>query len=498
MPRKNKYEFLWLALIIATFFVLNCFSIHTGDDLGYMFADTTHHSGDGVRVTSLAQCFSTQCHHYVTTNGRFLVHVLVMALLNLVPISLYRLLNAFMFGVLWLLTCRLVAPSKRSFSLYAVAWFLLLVAIPQPGLVLLTLVSYSVNYMWVGVAVVAFLLALQRKVSSKWFILYAAFVGSLQESFSLPLCAALFLGAILKRVPIPVVCAFIVGTAVEVFAPGNMAHAAQGGGFSLAALSHKLTALGADLCYSIIAPAALAALVWLCLQRKKAILFLNENIILVTAIIAALLLAMLTFTSPRQLTAPTLFTIILLLKLLPDNKYLATASVVATVAVMTIMGIYKYQIKSRYDSLIDCVRSGYTVVFPKGETPCSANNTFTRAFIPDPLCNRGLVAIGDKYTKQGLSRLRGEKSIKTILPYSPQHIANLSTNCHITDCGDSLVVTTSSVAPFAVAAVPNAIYSSMKIHNLSAFECFKLRDSVYVLESIPTKTVSFLRKPQIK
>jgi hypothetical protein len=388
-----------------------------------MFTDTTHHNGDGVRVTTLAQCFTTQCHHYFTTNGRFAVHVVVMAMLNLVPLWAYRLLNAVMFGLLWLLACRFTAPAKRSNTTYAVAWLLLLAAMPQPGLVMLTLVSYSVNYLWTGVAVLALLLALRRGKKSWWLAAYALFVGSLQESYSLPLCAALVVCSLCRRTPWRITIAFIIGTAIEVFAPGNLSHAAQGGGFTAAAIEAKLSALGKDLSHSIITPAVIATAMWAIVRRRQCLKFCNDNLLLVTATAAALALACATFTSPRQLTAPTLFVIIMLLQRVSNIKSLTYASTALVAVTIAVMGYYKAQIHHRCQTLLQSVSVGKTYAYPLGEATVTGNSWFARAYIPDPLCNRGLVTVGDKYTKQGLSRLRGGAKLTTILPMSPKRIA---------------------------------------------------------------------------
>jgi hypothetical protein len=472
MARKSTSELTWMLLIGVTFFVLNCFSIHTGDDLGYMFTDTTHHCGDGERVSTFAQCITTQCHHYFTTNGRFAVHVVVMALLNLMPLWAYRLLNSLMFVLLWWLTCRLAAPQKgmRTDTLRAAAWLLLFVALPQPGLILLTLVSYSVNYLWVAVAVCALLLALQRRARAWWMMPAALFVGSLQESFSLPLCAAFVVASLLKRMPWRVTIAFIVGTAVEVFAPGNMSHAAQGGGLALDAVRAKTTALGSDLCRSIITPAAVALAMWFVCRRRSCTAFCRENIVPLTATVAALALATLTFTSPRQLTAPTLFAIIMLLQRVPDRRWLTVASAAAVAVTMAVMAPYKAMIYNRYQTMLETVDEGKSFAYPNGEAPVIGNAPFARAFIPDPLCNRGLVAIGDKYSKQGLSRLRGGERLNTILPLSPKRIAGANPT-------PDALLSTYSIGGFSVTATIDAAQKPAP-----PYECFRHDDTFYFVK----------------
>jgi hypothetical protein len=480
MTHSQRQTIGWLIAIVVSFFFLDCYSLHTGDDLGYMFADTTHHCGDGEQVTSLAQCFTTQAHHYVTTNGRFAVHVVVMALLNLLPLWMFRALNALMFGAMCYLATRFVAAERRTNTLYAVAWLLLFVALPQPGVVLLTLVAYAVNYLWVGVAVLSFLLWLRRNPDSSWLIVYAFFVGTLQESYSLPLCAGLFVAMLCRRVPIAVTCAFIAGTAVEVFAPGNMSHASQGGGFALSAIANKASALGTDLLASVITYAALAAVVWFFARRKQCISFFNQHLIFAVSIVAALGLAVLTFTSPRQLTAPSLFTIILLLQFVPTRRWLTVAATAVVAAVTVAMGVCKYQIHVRYQSFVHSVAAGLPFGFPQGEPVCTQNNVITRSFIPDPLCNRALVTVGDKYTKLGLQRLRATKPLVTILPYAPEYIS-AHVQSQVYRCGDTVNVSACRLGAFSAAAIPKQIYHTHKITPRTSYEMISHGDTVYAI-----------------
>jgi hypothetical protein len=346
------------------------------------------------------------------------------------------------------------------------------------------------------VAALALLLALKRKPENPWLLVYAFFVGSLQESFSLPLCAGLFVGALMKRVPWPVTCAFIMGTLAEVLAPGNMAHAAQGGGFTLNAISAKITALDSDLCMSIITPALVAAVIWLIARPRKSVAFFKENIVLTTAIVAALGLAMLTFTSPRQLTAPSLFTIVLLLKLLPSKKWLTVGSSVLVVAVLVVMGVYKYKIYNRYQTFADSVSRNDVCAYPQGEAPYEGNAPFARAFIPDPLCNRGLVAVGDKYTKNGLQRLRNGEKLNTILPQSPLLIAQQMIGKCDAEVTDSTYVAHSvRIGSFDVIAVPTEILHTHKdMLPKVSYERFKIEDATFFVLTTSTPTVTFKKK----
>lgn len=447
MRRSQTRILLWFALVTVTFAVPAFMSMHTGDDLGYMFADTVHHGGDGTRVTTLGQCIDTQAHHYVTTNGRFAVHVTVMALLNLMPLWLFRTLNAVMFGLLWLLTVRLSTPAgqKPGNTRCAVAWLLLWLCLPQPGLVLLTLVAYAVNYLWVTVAAAAFMLALKRGLTP-WILCPAAFaVGTLHEGFSLPLCAAVLVSVVLTRRNIAVFVCLVAGTAVCVFAPGNMAHAAQGGGLGAAALYNKLTALGFDLLVSPAAWLGSAAIGWGIwrLGRK----FFADNYFLLTVIGSALLLACVTFTSPRQLTFPFWCIALLVLRTAPALSGRALTVAAACTALLTAGTVtaLKYPVYQRYSDFINSAGSTDAIVYPHGVRSVTAPRIPTvmqRALAPDPLLNIGLVSIGDKYTRNGLERLRpGHEPVKALLPAAPAVLVNTSRCClKVTRCSNGMTL----------------------------------------------------------
>lgn len=457
--RNTRALWLWAAVIAVTFFAVDSLSLHTGDDLGYLFADSAHHAGDGPRVTTLVQCFTTQNSHYLTTNGRYLVHVMVMTLLNLVPLWVFRALNAFIFSLLWAGILRLIMPAgadKTGASaklLYAAVWGALLILLPQPGLVLFTLVAYAINYLWTACAIVWLLVALRGvspalfgdtpasmppdKLRTAAIMTACTVVGSLQESFSIPVAVALFLSSVMHRLPWRYTLAFIAGTAVVVFAPGNLAHAAQGGGMAAGALAHKAGALGRALMFSAI---PFAFLTW---SRR--------NLPWIAAIAFALLFACFTFTSPRQLTCPTLLALVLLLGWLykalqrvrsPRTiKYVTGGTIAVTAAFLVLVAIVRMPVYIRWQSLLDSMNKNTAIAWPQNNGKCcgiaatdlttpknSIKSTLLRAIAPDPLVNRGLVAIGDYYTIQGLSRLRQctnpeAPKLTGILPATPAEIS---------------------------------------------------------------------------
>lgn len=419
MTSKTWHIWLWAAVIALSFFAADCLSLHTGDDLGYMFTDTVHHKGDGVRVTDFADIIRTQNSHYMTTNGRWLVHVTVMTCLNLMPLWLYRALNAIAFTALWWLIVRLVAPRKRpSDGLCGATWLLLLAGFPQPSLLLFTLVSYSVNYLWVGVAAVGLLVAV-RDCRRVWLVcLLAFFTGTLQESYSVPLCAGFFVASLMKKMRWQYTVALILGTAVCAFAPGNLHHAAQTG-----SILHKLTALGTHLPYMVVSWGLLAWLLMLIWRKSPTLRFTRRHMVLFVAIATSLAMACLTYTAPRQLTCPTLFAIILIIDALAprlDGKIVAPVCASLAIAFLAAITALRWPVYRNWQSLVRTADK--TVAYPAKEPTWDVPyNYLTEGLWPDPLASRGLMATGDRYTVNGLRRLSAPR-LKFILPAAPSRM----------------------------------------------------------------------------
>ena len=101
LSKSNIYIAVIAVFAFISFFVLDNFSISTGDDLGYMFTDSQLHNGDGHPISGILECVSTQASHYSTTNGRFIVHLLTSFFVSIPDITVFRLFNSLMFTLLW-------------------------------------------------------------------------------------------------------------------------------------------------------------------------------------------------------------------------------------------------------------------------------------------------------------------------------------------------------------------------------------------------------------
>lgn len=450
MKRFNKKTIGWFLFAVVTFVLLGRYSISLGDDLGYMFADSALHKGDGDMITNLRDCITTQANHYFSTNGRFLVHTVTHFFLAVAGMTKYNIANAIMFGLLFLLTVKFIIPQRqqRGWYVYVLSLFLLLTCVPAPGAVMLSLVAFAVNYMWTAVAYLAFLLMLKKATTKTttfkqstglyiWSCIGAIVVGSLQESYALPMSATLFIMAMfnLKKINSftwTLIGGFFAGCGICVFAPGNWCHAAQGGGFTFDSIMRKSEALFEAVSVSAIALLALLLLIFAVVNRKKMKQIVAENAFFLIAIVVSLLLAVFTFTSERQLFCPSIFSIIVLGRIIMNWKQPKIFKAVSmTVMIGVLMSIFvggyilrknTYEIHSK---VLEQLGGSSKVIFANATNAnYNSDSKIVRLmadmYAPDPLANKKLHLLFDGYTKRGLSRIGWEnRSSKNIVNFSP-------------------------------------------------------------------------------
>lgn len=451
MKRLNIKTIGWFLFAIVPFWFLAQFSISVGDDLGYMFADSSLHKGDGEIITNLGDCFLAQTKHYLTTNGRFLVHVVTHFFTSIAGMAIFNVANTIMFGLLFLLTVKFITPQRQQGGWYAclLALFMLWVCVPSPGTVMLSLVAFAVNYLWTAVAYLAFLLWLKKASYSNktfkrnWsFYLLGGFgalvAGSLQESYGLPISAALFFMAVfnLKKInslSLTMILGFFAGCGICVFAPGNWCHAAQGGGFTIDSILRKCEALTQELMLSAMALLLIVLAVEFLLNRKDAMRIVRDNMFFLIAILVSLLLAVFTFTSSRQLFCPSVFSIIVIGRIVMRWKHeivfrVVSAVVMCCVLTLIFVGGYvarknTYMIHNKIlaqlggkSALVvaDATNANYNI-------DCEIVRLFAERYAPDPLANETLHLLFDGYTKRGLSRIgwqnRKATNIGNFIPY---------------------------------------------------------------------------------
>ncbi|MBO4964670.1 MAG: hypothetical protein J6C81_00195 [Muribaculaceae bacterium] len=494
-----------------SFWMLDMQAVWCGDDFGYMFSDTRLHAYDGERVTNIGQIFSTQANHWMNCNGRFIVHSIVMFFVAIAGKTWFAVFNSLVFGVLVILFQSLVVPRPaRNLGTGIASALILWIAIPKPGLTMLSLAAYSVNYLWTGTAILLFFLLWKKldeaSLSQRTFALIAAaslLIGALQESFSAPVSVGLLVWWIVNYKSITrrqkiVIILFWIGTLFVFFAPGNLYHASQGGGLAGNAIAAKSAAFAKDILFSPVNLLALVIIGFFIIDRNRCAAFCRDNLIIITSVIAAIALCLVSYTAVRQLTAPSLLSALLLCRLFISNDVVKFInSTIVTVGLIIIYSgmsagaanIRQYPARVM-QSIETQIKNGNSYIcFPKNK------NTESKFFLllfdrfnDDPTTNRDIKLLFDGYSKQGFSRLYSPKGelnkVTTFLPLPVNELKAVATQSRIK--GNLLYPATINDS-YAVAKIPlnengDPKYSFKRTDGVKLpFERYFSRDYLYLV-----------------
>lgn len=439
--------------VVISFWMLDMQAVWCGDDFGYMFSDSRLHAYDGERVTNISQIFSTQIQHWHNCNGRFIVHTIVMFFTAIAGKTWFTIFNSLVFGALVIIFQSLVIPREaRNLGTGLASALILWLAIPKPGLTMLSLASYAVNYLWTGTAILAFFL-LWRKVADKntsgrLFILFAIaslIIGALQESFSAPVSVGLFVWWCVNYKTASsrqkaIIILFWIGTLLVFFAPGNLYHAAQGGGLAGSAILAKSTAFAKDIIISPVNILAITIIVFFFTDAQRCAVFCRDNIIALSSVIAAIALSIVSYTAVRQLFAPSLLSAMLLCRIFVSNKTVrflnATLPTIGLIiiycGIMSGAGIIRRYPDKVMKSIIRQVETKQEyIIIPsnKNEETPFFRFLFDR-YNDDPTTDRDIKLLFDGYSKQGLSRIYSPShelgNVTTILPLIPSELMKVA------------------------------------------------------------------------
>lgn len=463
--RERRWKTLLLVVVVfLTFLVLDLQKVSVGDDLGYMYSDTILHAADGKRVESFGDIMNTQITHYTTCNGRFLVHYVVQTLVALVPAWFGSVCNAIMFTLLWYLSL-VLACGKRQFTLSRgfAMWVLLWLGLPVPGVTMLSLDAFAVNYLWVATIILLFIIQWIRMLRRAPFLirnmgsfgrallefgllLFSIIAGSLQESYSLPLIGAMIVAIILERHRMRreggvMYAGFFIGTLMLLISPGNWVRTGQGGGM-FDALGHRMWAMLLEMPQTGICLLAIMMVIAFFVGRKQKeqiMLQGHTEKFLLLIILLSLLLDCVTFTGVRQLFFPSLLAVILAMRVgirtLADKP--VARRVVLIVAIVggcfTFAGAYwvREETIDRMRLVEREVAAGKKVITIDCSTALYNYHplieTMFSRYDDDPFEGKYLQLIFDRYTKQGLVRQRdGKAGDFTVVPCSIRRLKEVA------------------------------------------------------------------------
>lgn len=330
---KNIYhDLIFFIVVFIAFYLLDRFNPFIADDYAYRFFHDE--SIGGLRIVdSLKDAIIFQAHDYMTHNGRFIVHTLTAYFCGKLGIEWFRIINSMIFvllvyGVLILIRREF---GRKHIDKYIIA-FILFLFMPCPGMIWLGSIAMCINYLWSACAITYFMILYKAIAENKktynigikiLFFFIGLLVGSLQESFSLGISAALFfyycfnLKKFKNAVPYLVI-GFWLGTLIVAFAPGNFVRMGQvnnlEGGFSLIKLFSNFSQVIFNAKLFVVL--CLSLLVLLIKNKFGFVKFISENILYVLTIVFCIVVSLIIFSGERQITCIELCSCILLIKLL--------------------------------------------------------------------------------------------------------------------------------------------------------------------------------------
>lgn len=245
MVGRNAKWIVILAVSAICVVAINVFSIPAHDELSYAFGgQSTPSTVFCPRVSSLMDIVRQQQNDYVHANGRVFVHGIVAFFAGFRLYYLFDVLNsciwfAFVFLILKEAHAKINIRNfvYGSLVVFMVWWYNETVSMNA---------AFAVNYLWMACASIA-IMRLWRKLSNWWWLPVGFLYGWGQETFSVPMIAALGGGLIFKsikerkyvasRYQTAFLVAMLLGVTGMFFSPGNHARASGSLNVSLAQLA---------------------------------------------------------------------------------------------------------------------------------------------------------------------------------------------------------------------------------------------------------------------
>lgn len=245
------------ASVFGVVAMLMCLTtVWTNDSVAYTYFSPVFDESSTQPINSFGDVIRSQADHYVTTNGRFVVHTFVQSFCALLGKTAFAIANGLAWFLLIILALRLPTrlPSGRQSCFVATLLWIVFLPLPMDP-------AFQINYVWAAAMLCGWLLLFFNDTSHKNSIgfliltaLYSVVCGSLHEGFSIPLAIGIcYLLATkrssLTRTQIVMAIAFGVGTLLVCLAPGNFYRfgklsASKDSGFSLIAMINSFVQSG--------------------------------------------------------------------------------------------------------------------------------------------------------------------------------------------------------------------------------------------------------------
>lgn len=451
---------MWVALVVLVtavlFYLQDRWYIVNTDDFAFSTMSELVQDDEGNQfiihdnpINTLGDVLKSQAACYMKYSGRYVCHGIIQWFCGTKSQGFFVVVNTVMW-VVFFVGLLLVAFGKKRITAvnatlaFCVIWLLM----PNVLRMFTGAAASAVNYLWTGGITLFFLLLFERvkdrnRMVAAWtvplMVLFALFAGTMQESFSIGVSAGLCLYLILNRKDVSwvawvLVGAYVLGTALNVFAPGNFVRSDNLGHIIRWQVVKDLLKV------PVFDLFVLTALVALFIKPGVVIDVLKRNFIIVVAVIVNLLFAIcVAYTMAWQLSCISIFCAVLLLQLfdrLVENKAVKTAlafvAACATLAIYIPMHQYRHEMWDAQQAIMaDALSSPDGLISLKQADDIDAKYNQSR-FAPILwIYNRNqltpLVA-NDQFVEPGmfscyLTHCRNPKLVKALLPDSAEAIA---------------------------------------------------------------------------
>jgi len=241
---KNRYLILALLLFmgVSVFFSSLPYDQLLGDDYTYSFViSPTNQYGSQIgceqrqHIKTLSDIIHSQVYHWLTVNGRFVVHCVVQFFAGIAGKQCFNVCNAVVFACLLYLICINVGLTlKDSVWLWAIVISLFWWLAPLPTVINGIQINHSVNYLWASTAMLFFLQLFQHKskhdnnIKLILLFIFSLLAGNLHESFVLGIAVYATLELWLNRKrgrnmrQIVMTIGLLIGVSLLVLSPGSL------------------------------------------------------------------------------------------------------------------------------------------------------------------------------------------------------------------------------------------------------------------------------------
>jgi hypothetical protein len=200
VQKENYGYFIFLLLTGFGMLLLNMTDAPTlSDDMVYHFMWSENPDAEVQTIESIVDLFRSQWSHYLCVNGRTIVHLLAQFFFVFMPAGVLHCLNALLFVVLLHGCSELLGGKERLFTTMIMSFLLFTVFSGFRSAMLWGL--GALNYLWVLVVTIAFLLLMKEAKRSRyvWLAPLGLLVGWGHEGLSLPISVG-FMGYLILGV----------------------------------------------------------------------------------------------------------------------------------------------------------------------------------------------------------------------------------------------------------------------------------------------------------